>query len=99
MEPITYYYQSIDRNAILIKPKKAFFNWLNEVFEDDEPITSMEENNIYMVREMASNEDVKKWVSKNFESIFTNELNDWLDGQHPEPTNYLKNGSVSKFIL
>ncbi|AVR44248.1 hypothetical protein C7S20_02650 [Christiangramia fulva] len=85
MEPIPYYYESINRNAILVKPRKPFFKWLNEVFKDEAPVTSMEENNLYLVREMASNEDVEKWVSKNFESIFTNELNDWCTNEDEWP--------------
>lgn len=85
MEPITYYFESINRNAIIVKPKKPFFEWLNEVFKDEARVTSMEENNIYLVREMASNEDVEKWVSKNFESIFANELNDWCADEDEWP--------------
>ena len=85
MKPLTYYYESINRNAILVKPKKPFIEWLNEVFKDEAPVTSMEENNIYLVREMASNEDVEKWVSKNFESIFVNELNDWCADEDEWP--------------
>lgn len=90
MEPITYYYESVNRNAIIVKPKKPFFNWLNEVYKDEEPVISMEENNIYLVREMDSNEDVKKWISKNFEGIFANELNDWCmdEDKWPTPRNY-----------
>ncbi|WP_300441620.1 hypothetical protein [Christiangramia sp.] len=85
MEPITYYYESINRNAILIKPKKVFFNWLNGVFKEEEPVNSLEENNIYLVREMDSNEDVEKWLTKNFEGIFANELNDWCTDEDEWP--------------
>jgi hypothetical protein len=62
MKPIPYYYESINRNAILVLPKKPFFDWLNEVFKDEHPITEKEDNNIYLIREMASNEDIKKWI-------------------------------------
>ncbi len=76
MSLIPEFYESIDRNAIIIRPKKPYFDWLNQVMPEEEPITENDENNIYLVREMESNEDVLKWVKKYFELIFINELND-----------------------
>ena len=65
----------IDRCAIRVKPKQAFIDWLNmisanEIYEDDE-------NNLYLAEEMDSNEDVRKWLKKNYKKIFENELSDW----------------------
>jgi hypothetical protein len=86
-EPIPYYFESINRNAILIRPKKPFFDWLNKLFKDKRPITEREECNIYLIAEMASNELIKKWVNKNFDYIFANELNDWYTDEAAWPEN------------
>ena len=75
-EPIPYFYDSINRNAIVIKPKKQFFDWINEIYPD-EPITKIEEGNIYLIREKDSNEAIERWLKQNFDRIFQNELNDW----------------------
>lgn len=32
MEPIPYFYESIDRNAILVWPKQPFYDWLQVLF-------------------------------------------------------------------
>jgi hypothetical protein len=87
MNPIPYYFDSINRNAILVRPKKPFFDWLNNLFKDEDPVSEMEENNIYLIREMAGNDDIKKWIKKNFDSLFSNELNDWYSDESAWPAN------------
>lgn len=77
MEPLEYYYEPINRNAFIVKPKAPFFNWRNEIFSDEEPMNELEENNIYLIREMPSNEDIMNWIRKNYKNILVNELNDW----------------------
>lgn len=86
-EPIPYFYDSIDRNAIIVRPKEPFYDWLNSVFPEDKPTSSKDENNIYLVREMDNNEAVLKWVRKNYEKIFINELNDWYTDEEEWPDN------------
>ena len=85
MGPIPFFYDSINRNAIVIKPKKPFFDWLNFIYNEKEPIIKNEEDNIYLVREMDSNQNVLKWVKKNFNKIFINELNDWVTDEEKWP--------------
>mgnify|MGYP006306222653 CR=1 FL=1 len=86
MEPIRYFYESIDRNAIIIKPKEAFFNWVNSVYPENN-IEEKPENNIYLVHEMDSNEEILVWIKANYEMIFINELNDWYTGEDKWPAN------------
>ena len=81
MKPFEYYYDTINRNAIIVKPKDPFFNWQNQVFPDDEPIHNLEENNIYLIREMDDNHAIRNWLKKNFNDIFSNELNDWCSNE------------------
>jgi len=87
MEPIPYFYDHINRNAILVRPKKPFFDWINFVFSEDEPILKSDENNIYLVREMGSNQEIKNWIKKNYDDLFTNELNDWCPDEDSWPKN------------
>ena len=77
LESIPYFYEPINRNAILVRPKKPFFDWLEQIFHEEQTTSGMDENNIYLIREMGSNENFKKWIKKNFDNIFVNELNDW----------------------
>lgn len=86
MEPIPYFFESIDRNAIIVKPKKPFYDWVNTVFPEDDPVNEKDEYNVYLVQEMDSNEDVLRWIQFNFEMIFANELNDWYSNEDKWPT-------------
>ncbi len=83
---MSYFFESINRNAIVIKPKKPFFDWLNDLYPDY-PVTDKEEANIYLIREMDSNEQIERWLKKNFERIFQNELNDWHTDEDDWPEN------------
>jgi hypothetical protein len=73
---IPIFYESIDRNAISIKSKKPLFDWVNSIYPD-RPVDTREEGNIYLIRERDSNEEIEKWLKRNFDKIFQNELNDW----------------------
>ena len=73
---IPYFYESIDRNAILVRPRQPFFDWIGKIYPK-EPQPEMEEHTIYLIREMGSNEEIRRWLSKHFDEIFVNELNDW----------------------
>ncbi len=76
IDPIPFFYDSINRNAIVVKPKKPFYDWVYYLYPES-PVTKKEEANIYLVRERDSNEQTENWLKKNFDKIFQNELNDW----------------------
>ena len=90
IKPIPYFYEAIDRNAIIVRPKKPFYSWINSVSPDDKPVNEKDENNIYLIREMDSNEHILRWIKRNFEMIFVNELNDWYanEAKWPESRTY-----------
>ena len=88
MEPIPYFFDSIDRNAVIVKPKKPFYNWVDSLYPDDDPsVNRKDEFNIYLVQEMDSNEEVRRYIELHFESIFANELNDWNTDEDKWPAN------------
>jgi len=76
MDPIPYFFDSINRNAVVVHGKKPFFDWISFLYPES-PVTGQVEGNIYLVREMDSNEQIEKWLKRNFDKIFQNELNDW----------------------
>lgn len=77
LEPIPYYYDMINRNAIVVKPKQPLLDWANKLTPDEKPITETEEGNVYLIKQKDSNEAIARWLSRNFDRIFENELNDW----------------------
>jgi len=75
IEPILYY-ESINRNAILVKAKKPFYDWINYV-DPDFPVVSNDEGTVYLVKEMQTKEKIENWLKRNFDQIFKNEMNDY----------------------
>ena len=33
-EPLTYFYDSVKRHAIVVKPKKPLLDWINAIYPD-----------------------------------------------------------------
>ena len=88
MEPIPFFFDSIDRNAITIKPKKPFYDWVDSLFPEDAPSMNRKyEFNVYLVQEMESNEEVLRYIEFNFDAIFANELNDYNTDEDNWPAN------------
>ena len=76
IEPIPYFFDSINRDAIVVKPKQPLFDWINSIYPDS-PVKAADEGTVYLVKEKDSNEAIEKWLKKNFDNIFQNELNNW----------------------
>lgn len=84
MEPIPYYYDGVNRNAVTVKPNKFFFEWLNDV-EPEFPVEQTKEGTIYLVPEKNTIEETEIWLKRNFDKIFINELNDWHTAENDWP--------------
>ena len=71
----------INRAAFILKYKEPFVRWINEVdpYEDDSGITSKnanEDRTVYLITE-DDGENIEKWLSLNFKTLFENELESW----------------------
>lgn len=88
IEP-TLYYESVNRNAILVKAKKPFYDWLNYV-DPEFPVVENEEGTVYLVKEMQSNDKIENWLKKNYDKIFVNEMNDFhtIETDWPQKRTY-----------
>jgi len=92
IDPIPYFYDSINRNAIVVKPKRPLFDWVNSVYPGS-PTEAEHEGTVYLVKEKDSNEAIQKWLKKNFDTIFQNELNDW----HTDEKNWPQKRTYKQF--
>ncbi len=78
MEPLTYYFDAVNRHAIVVKPKQPLLDWINALYPDMAEDGS--ETTVYLVKERDSFGDTEKWLKRNFNNIFENELN----GRHTD---------------
>ncbi len=81
---IPFFYESINRNAIVVKPKQPLYDWINALYPQS-PVLAKEEGTVYLIRERDNNEIIERWIKRNFDKIFLNELNDWHTDENDWP--------------
>ncbi len=57
-------------------------------------MSNIGEGTVYLVKEKESNEAIERWLKKNFDSIFQNELNNW----HTDEKDWIKKRTYKMFV-
>lgn len=82
--PENYTANYINRTAIVLKPLRPFFDWVNGLEEDeDAKIDEIDESNIYLVSDVIDN--VEAWLKKKFDRFFQMELEEWYTDSEDWP--------------
>ena len=63
--PTPDFYESINRNAIVVKLKQPFFDWVNAV-EPSFSVTQKDEGTVYLIREKVSKPLINYTKDSNF---------------------------------
>ena len=82
----------INRNCLILRPQKPFFDWLKGLFKEA-PMAELDEHSVYLIRELNSEADFNRWLSKNYQKLFEHELNNW----YTEPSAWPQDRSLSLF--
>ncbi|MDE3182092.1 MAG: hypothetical protein KGM16_01625 [Bacteroidota bacterium] len=90
LEELQYEEGFVNRDALLVKPKPAFWNWFKLNDNDFEAPQFPMENTIYLIGEKDSDKETTNWLKKNFDKIFINELEYWITDEDywPKKRNY-----------
>lgn len=70
----------INRTAVVIKPKKPFFDLMKRVYKDHfdegkDPDYQNQDPVVYLLPDIDSIEEMEVWLRKNFDIIFREQLN------------------------
>jgi hypothetical protein len=78
----------VDRNAVLVAPKKPFFAWLNHLNPND-PIkeSQIKDHNIYLIHEVGTEAEFEQWLTLHYNRLFEEELFQWHTHTEDWPTN------------
>ncbi len=68
-----------DRSAFVVKPKTAFLDWVRHITDISTDNDEITKGRIYLAPMMFEPNELGKWLKKNFDTIFSNELNDWSE--------------------
>ncbi len=77
MKPIPYSYNYINRSALVIMPKKPFFNWLVSIESDNKNAADDCEGEVYLLPDFEELSQMNKWLKNNYDDIFCHQLNNW----------------------
>ena len=67
----------IDRTAFMVKPKTAFLNWVSQITDGSTDTGEFTKGRIYLAPMIFEPNELSKWLKKNFDTIFSIELNGW----------------------
>ena len=84
-------FETVNRNALIIRPKQALLDWVNSIFPED-PLSSdalgkHDDANVYLIPEMDSTEESLQYLKDNFESFLEEILFDWCEDDELWPKN------------
>ena len=78
-------FESVNRNALIIKPKQALLDWVNRIFPEDplfeDSLGKHDDANVYLIPEMDSTEESLEYLKMNFEPIFEELLFEWCEDE------------------
>ena len=76
--------QSINRAAVVIKPKQPFVDWINSMPDDSSDYTLErinKDNLTFLIPQYDDPDNAKKYIKKNYKMIFDFELWGWITGE------------------
>jgi hypothetical protein len=79
---------TINRCVLMVMPKEPYFDWANSLqgaLPMVEPDDTMQPSS-YLLPDFEDEEDVEKFIKKNFRIIFDNELSAWTSNVSEWPT-------------
>ena len=82
--------ESINRTAVVIKPKQPFIDWLNSIPDEniDFTLEQISNDNItFLIPQYDNPEDSKRYIEKRFNQIFEWELFGWITTEELWPKN------------
>lgn len=77
----------INRNAITIKVRQPFIDWLQKIGNNTLFLPQNEKDNVYLLEEKESKKDFESWLKMNFDKIFKLELSAWSEDKKSWPAN------------
>ena len=77
MDPIPVFFENVRRTALIVKPKRPFADWLNSIDPADGLETIIPYSDVYLLPVFEDSEHAVRWLKKNFDEIFCDQMNHW----------------------
>jgi hypothetical protein len=77
----------VNRNAVMIKAKQPFHDWLRKIYFPEVPPQLCEEPNLYLLPDFETDRETEEYLKNNFNRIFGSELWGWNTDEQNWPAN------------
>lgn len=78
-------FSSVRRTALVLQPKKPFYDWLNSMYPEDENPESCSDPDVYLLPDYESIAQMENWLKRNFDWLFCEQLNEWYTDEDGWP--------------
>lgn len=85
---------SINRNALVIRPKASLIEWVNSVYPEDQIELEAEISNdsleIFLIPDFESTQEAQAWLEENYHDIFVYVIENWCEDESlwPNPLSW-----------
>ncbi|CAG0940623.1 hypothetical protein BROC_01106 [Candidatus Brocadiaceae bacterium] len=81
------YFENLKRIALVLKPRQPFHNWLLTVEPGEDFLDELKDGDVYLLSGYEEISQMQNWLKRNFDSIFTDQLNNWYTDEALWPQN------------
>lgn len=81
---------TLNRTVVLLVPREAFLEWLNDADPTDEPLTMedlRDDSNVFLIPQFSDDMDSMKWIEKRWNVLFEHMLLEWMVDETMWPEN------------
>lgn len=65
------------RSALVLHPKKPPFEWIKRAEPRGQVLEPGLEGDVYLLPDFEEQEDMRRWLVRNFDLLFTDQLSNW----------------------
>lgn len=87
MKAIPVFYENVKRTALVLRLKQPFIDWLHSIEPGGVLGIAPMEGDVYLLPDFEETGQMKKWLKKYFDEIFSDQLNNWYIDENLWPKN------------
>jgi hypothetical protein len=94
-------FKNLKRSAMVIIPRQPFIDWLRSHDPHMQVYDGMLEGEVYLLPDYETKKAIEKWLKRNFDTLFTEQLNNWYldEDMWPQSRSYKMFGEWFSYSL
>ncbi|MBV6467964.1 MAG: hypothetical protein DCC43_05185 [Candidatus Brocadia sp.] len=79
--------ENVNRTVLILKPKQSFHDWLLSIEPGEDFRDGLKEGDVSLLPDYEEISQMQNWLKRNYDSIFTGQLNNWYTDDTLWPQN------------